>query len=104
MWNKMQRANNPYEGHTRKQRKAEIREILKRKKALYKDAKSNGGTMTKPNLGRAKKEYELMLSDVWFVNNLYQVNVDYIQYKDLELVYNNKNIPKYRTICRTILT
>ena len=53
MWNKMQRANNPYEGHTRKQRKAEIREILKRKKALYKDAKSNGGTMTKPNLRMA---------------------------------------------------
>ena len=87
MWNKMQCVQNPYEGHTRKQRKAEIREILNRQKAIYKDSKANGGTMTKPTLRRAKKEYELTLSDVWFVNDLYQVCVDYIQYKDQGIIH-----------------
>ena len=55
MWNEMEKAINPFECHTRKERKAEIRDILNRQKTIYKDTKANGGTMTKPTLRRAKK-------------------------------------------------
>jgi len=87
MWNKMEKAINPFECHTRKERKAEIRDILNRQKAIYKDTKANGGTMTKPTLRRAKKMYELCVSDLWYANDLYQVCVDCVSFKDQSVVH-----------------
>jgi phosphorylcholine metabolism protein LicD len=87
MWNKMKKVGNPFDGHTRKERKLNIRDILKSQKIIYKEMKANGGTMAKPTLRSAKMMYKLGASDVWYANDLYQVAVDYISYKDKGIIH-----------------
>ena len=77
MWNKLRKVSNPFQDMTRKERKAEIRRTLKRIKASYKESGRHSYGLTKPTLRTAKRIFEDSCDDVWYANNLYQVNVNY---------------------------
>ena len=82
MWIKLKKVGNPFQNMTRKERKADIRSTLKRLKATYKESGRHDYGLDKPTLRTAKTLFEDSCNEVWYANNLYQVNVDYGQWDE----------------------